>query len=381
MQEGQAGEARQKPRVLAADDERVSLRRLVGILESDYILEVAADGFAVLEKNESFRPSVVLLDSMMPQLSGREVCRRIKSSAAMPPPQIIFVSGRAGTHDRLDGYAAGADDYLPKPFDPSELRAKVQVHARLHCALDALNRANREISEYNTRLEEKVREKAEALLATRDVTVFALASLAESRDADTGSHLERLREYAQVLSVQLSRRGPYRNQIDERFLSQMYLSSPLHDIGKVGIPDRILLKPARLTDEEFTFMKQHAAIGAKALRKAMERSPHADFLTMALEIARHHHEHFDGSGYPDGLKGLEIPLAARIVAVADVFDALTSPRCYREADSAEAARAVVLERSGAHFDPVVVRAFDECFDEFKRILALLGDRQPEGVSV
>lgn len=373
VEEREATNQQEKPRVLAADDEPISRRILVEILRKDYTVLAASDGFAALEKSQSFRPAVVLLDSMMPQLSGREVCRRLKSRTAPNPPQIIFVSGRAGTHDRLDGYAAGADDYLSKPFDPDELRAKVRVHVRLHSALVALDG-------YNARLEEKVKEKVEALLATRDITVFALASLAESRDPETGAPLERLREYAQALSVQLSREGPYRSQIDERFLSQMYLSSPLHDIGKVGIPDSILLKRDRLTEEEFSLMKQHTVIGATALTKAIERSSHADFLTMALEIALHHHEWFDGSGYPDGLRGLEIPLSARIVAVADVFDALTSVRCYRDALTVDVARAMILERSSNQFDPAIVCAFEQCFDEFQRIFDRLGERQREAVS-
>jgi putative two-component system response regulator len=206
--------------------------------------------------------------------------------------------------------------------------------------------------------------RADEIAATRDVAVFALAKLAESRDPETGEHLERLRGYSQILAEQLQQEGPYRELIDEHFLEDLYRSSPLHDIGKVGIPDAILRKPGKLTPEEFELMKQHTTIGADALEQAMHLTGCGGFLAMAVDIARFHHERFDGTGYPARLKGHDIPLPARIVALADVYDALTSVRIYKDAYSAETARQMILEQDGQHFDPVVVEAFRARFVDF-----------------
>ena len=204
------------------------------------------------------------------------------------------------------------------------------------------------------------------LLATRDVSVIALAKLAESRDPETGEHLERMRTYSQLLAEHLSRQGPYVDQIDESFLADLFRSSPLHDIGKVAIPDAILLKPGRLTPEEFKTMQAHAAIGAETLESALRHSGDGSFLRMAAGIARWHHERFDGSGYPDGLSGQNIPLAARIVALADVYDALTSVRVYKAAYDPRQARDMIIAASGTQFDPAIVDAFRACYPDFLR---------------
>jgi len=196
-----------------------------------------------------------------------------------------------------------------------------------------------------------------------------LAQLAESRDPQTSGHLERMRAYTQILAERLADRGPYADQIDERFLEDLYRSSPLHDIGKVGIPDRVLLKPSPLTPEEFEIMKTHTVIGSTALGRAARQCAFHGFLDMAAEIALRHHERFDGTGYPGGLKELDIPLAARIVAVADEFDALSSVRVYKDAMSLEAVRRSIEAEKGRHFDPVVVDAFGDCCGQFAKILA------------
>ncbi|HYW79116.1 MAG TPA: HD domain-containing phosphohydrolase [Thermoguttaceae bacterium] len=210
---------------------------------------------------------------------------------------------------------------------------------------------------------------------TRDMAVFVLAKLADSRDPETGEHLERMREYCRILAERLSREGPYTEQIDRDFLDDLYRSSPLHDIGKVGIPDSILLKPGRLSRDEFEVMKGHAEIGAKALKEAVTQSHCGHFLAMARDIARHHHERYNGSGYPDGLAGNAIPMAARIVALADVFDALTSERVYKAAYDPEIARAMIEEESGEHFDPAIVDAFRACYEDFVKVaIGDLADR-------
>ena len=217
-------------------------------------------------------------------------------------------------------------------------------------------------------LEQAIALRTHEIINVRDTAVFALAKLAESRDTETGEHLERLRTYSQILAEQLSKEGPYTHLIDDQFLEDMYRSSPLHDIGKVGIQDAILLKPGRLTPEEFEIMKTHAEIGARTLDEAITKTKGGGFLTMAAEIARYHHERFDGTGYPQGLAGLEIPLAARIVALSDVFDALSSARVYKPAFAPEEVRRTIESESGKHFDPAIVNAFRARYDDFLQVM-------------
>ena len=246
----------------------------------------------------------------------------------------------------------------------------VEVHA--HPVFDETGRVS-QVIEYSIDITE--RRSAERLVErTRDLTVFAMAKLTESRDPETGEHLERMRAYSMLLAEHLAAEGPYRGLIDATFLADLYRASPLHDIGKVGIPDTILLKPGGLSDSEFAIMKQHTVIGAEALADVCRDGAGGGFLTMAVEVARSHHERFDGSGYPDGLSGESIPLAARIVAVADVYDALTSVRVYKPAFAAELARGMVEEQAGAHFDPEVVRAFRACRAGFAAVRRAHGTR-------
>lgn len=231
-------------------------------------------------------------------------------------------------------------------------------------AEQALQDAYCQIEKHNVELEGLVAERAAEVIAVRDLAVFSLAQLADSRDPETGEHLLRLRTYSQILAEQLGREGPYVDEIDDRFLDDLYRASPLHDIGKVGISDAILLKPGRLTPSEFELMKLHVIVGAEALDKGMQHGTAGRFLRMAADVTRFHHERFDGTGYCAGLSGHEIPLAARIVALADVFDALTSKRVYKPAYSHQKAREIIEEGSGTHFDPAIVEAFQACYDEF-----------------
>jgi putative two-component system response regulator len=241
-----------------------------------------------------------------------------------------------------------------------------ESHAALEAAhLAAKNRANK--------LALLVQQRTVEAIGTRDVAVLTLAKLAESRDPETGLHLERMRGYTQILADYLGRSGPYADQIDGRFLEDLFRAAPMHDIGKVGIPDEILLKPGPLTRDEFEVMKQHAAIGADALRQVAEQSDYANFLHMAAEIARSHHEHWSGRGYPDALRGQEIPLSARIVALADVFDAMTSVRVYKDAMEPEQARRMIEHEEIGHFDPVVLDAFRACYGEFLEVYASTHD--------
>jgi len=324
-----------KDRILIVDDCRVSVGILEELLGNDYELEQAVSGEECLEKLPIFRPELVLLGIVMPGIDGYDVCRKIKSSPLGGFIQVILVSGKASPAERLRGYEFGADDYVVKPFDHAELLAKIRIHFRLHRHMKDLWAANNRIQRFNAELERLVDARTREVVETRDVAVFALAKLADSRDPETGEHLERMRTYCRILAEQLHIEGPYQEVVDEQFIEDIYRSSPLHDIGKVGIPDAILLKPGRLTPEEFNVMKTHTIVGAKALRQAAAQSTYGGFLTMAELIARYHHERYNGRGYPEGLVGDAIPLCARIAALADVYDALPSARGYKPAFSPE----------------------------------------------
>jgi putative two-component system response regulator len=256
---------------------------------------------------------------------------------------------------------------LKKPFDNIEVR-------QMACSLT-------EKWELINNLDKMVKDRTQQIAETRDAAVFVLASLAESRDPENGDHLERIRSYSHILAEELRKDGPYAQWIDDKFLENLYRSSPLHDIGKIGIPDCILLKPGTLTDDEFEVMKQHTIIGWQALGSTMVDGE--CFLQIAADIAKYHHEKFDGSGYPEGLKAEEIPLAARIVALADVFDALTSTRVYKVAFKPELAYSMIREERGRHFDPLVVDAFVNRYNEFLQVHSLteLGKEAEQAVVV
>jgi len=312
--------------------------------------------------------------------------REIQIVLGVPPGNDIAgdVLAHFGANDRVL--------LLRKPFEPAETllmaaslvekwRLTRQVNSRLEqqaaqivdaqrvvsiiegCLVE-LETAHDELRHHATELTERLEQRTVEVVGTRDLTMFALAQLADSRDPETGEHLLRMRAYAQLLAEDLARHGRYRETIDERFLESFYRSTPLHDIGKVGIPDQILLKPGTLTCEEFEVMKQHTMIGAESLETAARQNRYGDFLSMASSIARWHHEKYDGTGYPDGLCGDEIPIEARITALADVFDALTSARIYKDAMDPLQAKRIIESESGGHFDPDVVQAFRRCFDKF-----------------
>jgi putative two-component system response regulator len=250
-----------------------------------------------------------------------------------------------------------------------------RVMSIIEGCLDELEHAHDELRGHASLLTQRLEQRQMEIAGTRDLTMFALAQLADSRDPETGEHLLRMRAYAQLLAEHLSKTGPYVHKIGRQFLAEFYRSTPLHDIGKVGIPDSILLKPGSLTHDEFAIMKQHTIIGAEALENAAKQSSFGDFLKMAAVIARSHHEKFEGGGYPDGLCGHEIPLCARITAVADVFDALTSARVYKDAMPCDEARELIVSQSGRHFDPAVIEAFVACYDEFLKVKAAVDEGQ------
>ena len=329
----------------------------------------AEEGIALVERSvDEERPyALAFVDVRMPPgCDGVETVRRLWGID--PHLQVVICTAHSDySLEQILERLERTDRLLilKKPFDNVEVsQLAIAMTRKWELAREARLRCDR--------LERTVAERARDLVDTRDVAVFALAQLAESRDPETGQHLERIRAYCRILAEQLRKEGPYTSLIDEQFVEDIYRSSPLHDIGKVGIPDAILLKPDRLSEREFAILKRHTVIGAGALERAATHSGCGGFLQMAADIARYHHERFDGTGYPAGLKGQEIPLAARIVALADVYDALTSVRVYKSAYDPEVAQLMIEQQSGKHFDPAVVDAFRARAREFMDLQRMLG---------
>ena len=364
----------ERGRILIVDDNAVNVDVLRRLLRKDFELETAASGEECLAKVPAFKPQLVLLDVMMPGIDGYETCRRIKSSPIGGCVQVILVSGKGSTGERVRGYEAQADDYVVKPFDHEELLSKVRVHFRLLDVQRQLTLARDRLEIYAGEQEELVALRTKQLSATQDMVVFALANLADSRDPETGGHLQRMRLYAQLIANELADGGPYAAIVNQRFLEDLYRSSILHDIGKVAVPDSILQKPGRLTPEEFEEIKKHVVVGGQMLEMACDHVGPGTFMDMAVEIAKYHHERFDGAGYCAGLRSQEIPLSARIVALADVYDAITSPRIYKPPYDPDVARDIIVRESGTHFDPIIVDAFLAQFEHFRGI----GTRASEG---
>ena len=340
-----AGAAR-RTRVLVVDDDELCLTFLQEILgEMGYDVQVARDGKEALDMICRGDYRIVLSDWQMPGMTGVDLCRSIRRRQFSGYVYFILLTSLGRKENLILGLDAGADDFVAKPFDPDELEVRLRVAERI------------------------------VSLESRDLIIFALAKLAESRDPETGAHLERMREYSRVLAEELSRTKKYSDTIDADYVRTIFVTSPIHDIGKVGIPDYVLLKPGRLTPEEYEIMKQHTVIGAQTLDAAMHGLPSAGFLRFARDIAWTHHERFDGTGYPRGLAGEDIPLCGRIVAVADVYDALTTKRVYKEAFSHERARSIIIDGRGTAFDPDIVDAFLARETDFLDIKQRLDDAQ------
>ena len=325
-------------RILIVDDDPMALEMLKHALtRAGHQVETASNGVEALEVLRKGTCRLVISDWTMPEMDGVELCRRIRAADSGGYIYLILLTARNSQQDTVEGLSAGADDFMPKPFNPTELMLRVRIGERI------------------------------LSLETRDVTIFALAKLAESRDPETGAHLERVCNYSRMLAQHLSTLPKFSDQVNDGYVRLIFQTSPLHDIGKVAIPDCVLLKPGRLSDREFEIMKSHTIFGAQTLDAALREHPEAGFLRMARDIAATHHERFDGTGYPAGLKGSDIPLCGRIVAVADVYDALTTKRVYKNAFAHDVARSMIMEERGSHFDPDVVEAFLACEQQFIEI--------------
>ena len=356
---------KQSERILLVDDNPTNLQVLVGTLEGrGYNLLIAKNGESALTIVRKARPDLILLDIMMPGIDGFEVCRRLKADPATQEIPVIFLSALGETTDKVHGLDLGAADYITKPFQPEEVIARVNTQLTIYGLKKDLALRNEELRDMNENLERKVAERSQQLLKSREGVIFGMAKLTEARDGDTGKHLERICRYVDILARKMSKSDP---ELDENWINTVAMTAALHDIGKVGIPDAVLLKPGRLTDDERKIMEDHPAIGGDALLEMRDHWGASPFLARAIEITLGHHEKWDGSGYPFGVTGKAIALAARLVALADVYDALTCKRVYKDAMTHDKVRQIIIEESGKHFDPKVVEAFLATEAQFQNI--------------
>ena len=345
--------------VLVVDDSPENLRLLAAVLRRGGLVpRSVTSGRRAIEAAVIDPPDLVLLDVNMPEMSGLDVCRWFKRDERLRRIPIVFISALQGTDDKVEAFRAGGIDYVSKPFQEQEVLIRVKTHLRLR-------QVQAKLASHNMRLEQCVAKQVQAISVSQMATIFALAKLAGTRDDNTGRHIERIRTFAKMLVDQMREMRLHVVDLTTTFIDNLHQTAALHDIGKVGIPDAILLKPGKLTPEEFVVMKNHCAIGASTLATVLKQHPDNRFLRMGVDVARSHHEKWDGSGYPDELRGAAIPLAARIVAVADFYDALTSNRCYRPANSHEETCRMIQESNGIHFDPDVVAAFSTLDSRFK----------------
>jgi putative two-component system response regulator len=354
--------------LLAVDDTPSNLRMVTAVLSPAFKVRVATSGAQALALvRQAPTPDLILLDVMMQGMDGYEVCRQLKAEPLTAAIPVIFLTARTDAEDETRGFELGAADYVTKPINPAVLQARVRAHLAQKSWRDFLENQN-------DTLERQVRERTAQVQKVQDATILAMASLAETRDNETGHHILRTQRYVDVLARHLREHPRFSAELSEGSIQLMVKSAPLHDIGKVGIPDHILLKPGRLTPDEFAIMKTHTTLGLQAIERAEASLEGEDaFLRYAKEIAHSHQEKWDGSGYPLGLAGDAIPLSARLMALADVYDALISARVYKPAFSHEEACRIIGEGRAQHFDPDVGDAFVANASRFAEIAAALRD--------
>ena len=357
-----------KSTVLVVDDTPDNLSLMMELLKDDYKVKLANGGERALKLAAMVPPpDLILLDIMMPGMDGYEVCRRLKANPLTRDVPVVFLTAKTEVEDEKRGLEMGAADYITKPISPPIVLARVKIHLALKAHADFLR-------DKNDFLEAEVSKRTREVVAIQDVTIMAMASLAETRDSDTGNHIRRTQYYVEALAKKLRSHPRFAALLTDHYIHMLFKSAPLHDIGKVGIPDRILLKPGRFAPEEFEIMKTHTTLGYEAIEHAERQlGMHVEFLSTAKEIALSHQEKWDGSGYPQGLAGDAIPVSARLMAVADVYDALISRRVYKEGMPHDKAVAIIIQGRGSHFDPDMVDAFVQLQDQFHAIALRFAD--------
>lgn len=361
-----------KSKIFAVDDDPTILRQIALVLSERYDIKLFKSGTLLLDylrENRDELPDLILLDVFMPDTSGYDVLNQLKRDALFRSIPVIFLTASSDGESEAKGLELGAVDYITKPFHPKVLLTRIKTHL--------LNKEAQELTvSYAHFLESEVERRTKEIKKTQELIIYISTFLAESRDNDTGNHIVRTQEYVKILANYLRDNPKFSKYLTERRVEMIYFSAPLHDIGKIGIPDSILLKPGRLTAEEFEIIKRHTVIGKEVIERA-ERivGIKLELLEIIKQIVYYHHEKWNGRGYPEGLKGEEIPIPARLMALADVFDALSSKRCYRDAFPIERVIEEIRKGKGEHFDPDVVDAFEANLESFLSIHRKFADSQ------
>ena len=354
----------EKPTILVIDDTADNLSLIANLLKPFYTVKVANSGekgLAYIRNNAKFQPDLILLDIIMPGLSGYDVLQQLKKEPSSQFIPIIFLTAMSNPEDEKKGLELGAVDYITKPISPPILFARITTQLQNRAMSDFLR-------DRNAFLEHEIEKRTKEISAIKMVTILTMTSLAETRDSDTGNHIVRTQYYVKLLAKNLQKHPKFSSLLTDSYIETLFRSAPLHDIGKIGIPDSILLKQGKLTPEEFEIMKTHSYLGYKAICKAEAQLDfQVDFLKIAKEIAYTHHEKWDGKGYPQGLKEDAIPLSGRLMALADVYDALINRRVYKDKIPHDEAVNIILQGRGSHFDPDIIDAFMELRSDFQAI--------------
>ncbi|MDR0785951.1 MAG: response regulator [Treponema sp.] len=343
--------------IILVDDNIANLKIGKNALMEHYDVFTAPSGKKMFELLERNKPELILLDIDMPEMDGFKAIKILKENDSTRRIPVVFLTGKSDTESEIEGLSLGAVDYIPKPFSPPILRKRVEIHLLVQSQQNILRKQQEELRKFNEGLQKLVDERTKQVLDLQDAILKTMANLIESRDNITGGHIERVQFYLRILVVGLLDSRCYADKTKGWNVDLLVRSSQLHDIGKIEIEDKILRKTSALTSEEFTAMKQHPVLGVKIIERIESEVSSSDFLNYAKIFAGTHHEKWDGSGYPKGLKGDDIPLLGRILAIADVYDALTSQRSYKASINHESAVQTIARAKGTHFDPILVDVF------------------------
>ncbi len=350
----------ERPSVMIVDDTPANLKLLKEMLNRlNYRVTAFTSGKAAVSSMRETIPNIILLDVSMPDMDGFEVCRQIKSNSHTQNIPVIFISALNEINDKVSAFRAGAVDYITKPFDFEEVRLRVNTHLKMYFYQAEIEKMNQMLSARVSEQVEKILDTERRLSYTQEAIITGLAKLSECRDTDTGDHVERVSTYCTEIAKIMARYAEYSQIITDDFIKSLRSAATLHDIGKVGIDDTILLKNGKLTDHEFEQMKKHTVIGGEIIEKIREKIKGNPLVDMAYDVTMYHHERWDGQGYPSRLRGDQIPLSAQIMAIADVYDALGSKRPYKDPFPQEMIFQTILDQKGLHFSPHVVDAFEE----------------------
>ena len=348
----------EKELIMLVDDNPTNLRNGINVLSEKYSVATAPSAVKLFSLLENSKPDLILLDIDMPEMNGYEAIKLLKAKEETRDIPVIFLTGKTESDDELEGLSLGAIDYITKPFQPPLLLKRIEVHL-------LVKKQTAELKNFNDNLQKMVEEKTQSVLELQDALLKTMAEMVEYRDDITGGHIERTQRGVEILLNEIEESGLYREEAKGWNANLLLQSCQLHDVGKISIGDNILKKPGKLNDEEFEEMKKHALFGEEIIEKIESMTKESDFLKYAKIFAVGHHERWDGTGYPRKLKGNEIPLLGRIMAIADVYDALISVRAYKKAFTHEEAAAIIIEGSGTQFDPALIEAFIRTAEKFK----------------